>query len=271
MQFLYTENYAVPEPIIEPHMSSDGDGGLDVRLKNGEEFAPTPPPPPPPPPPEDWAEVPAEEVLEEAPPAEGLPEELPIVEPFDDDWDFWGAGRKKKATRKSGKSNRPSSPSGKERLRLIFQSSGYMLPPATPTSNQMSTHARPNENVHERYAEIFLCHAKLYTFADRYQIDRLKRLCLRQLHITLLNFSLYRDRVEDILHLIRFSYSNENTADKNSDSIDGLRELVVRYAACIGQELWAHEEFKELLVDENQFARDIFGKVIKVIDKKDKQ
>lgn len=67
--------------------------------------------------------------------------------------------------------------------------------------------ARANHEVCEDYTEVFLSHAQMYVFADRYSVENLRRLTLRRLHETLVKFTLYDVRVPDITALLAFSYA----------------------------------------------------------------
>lgn len=74
--------------------------------------------------------------------------------------------------------------------------------------------------------EVFLCHARLYKFVDNYDVGPLRDLSLHKLQRSLAEFTLYDQRVGEIVHLMRYSYSN--TTD-HIGSADGLRILVAHY------------------------------------------
>ena len=73
---------------------------------------------------------------------------------------------------------------------------------------------------------MFLAHARLYVIAEKYGVHSLKYLCLHKLHETSVKFTLYKESVEDVAELIRFSYCNDNTPDEGSDE---LRALILTY------------------------------------------
>ena len=77
----------------------------------------------------------------------------------------------------------------------------------------------------EMFTKIFLCHARLYVFADRYQIDSLRTLVLYKLRRTLAAFRLFPQRVPDIFELIRFSYTSTRESDDMGD-------LLTDYVVC---------------------------------------
>lgn len=75
----------------------------------------------------------------------------------------------------------------------------------------------------EDYTEIFLCHARLYVFADEYDVDSLRDLSLHRLQRTLIEFILNDKWAENIVNLLRYNYSNTTDC---SESVDDLRLLV---------------------------------------------
>ena len=82
---------------------------------------------------------------------------------------------------------------------------------------------RKNRESCEDYTEVFLCHARLYVFADKYDVGPLRDLSLHKLQRTLAEFILDDKRAEDIVNLLRYNYSNITDC---SESIDDLRLLV---------------------------------------------
>ena len=67
---------------------------------------------------------------------------------------------------------------------------------------------RTNERDREDWTDVFLSHARLWSFADRYDVVNLQRLTLHLLHRTLTVYTLHEKRVGDILTLIQFVYEN---------------------------------------------------------------
>ncbi len=116
-----------------------------------------------------------------------------------------------------------------------------------------------NRELCEDYTEIFLYHARLYVFADKYDVDSLKDLSLHMLQRTLIEFTLYDERIENIINLLRYSYSN--TTDR-SESIDDLRLLVVHYFTCVVENLSRSNEFQLLLKKVDSFARDLVKQML---------
>ena len=84
--------------------------------------------------------------------------------------------------------------------------------------------ARPNQAVNEDYANVFIGHAAMYVFGEKYGIPALKETALAKLHSTLNNFILFEERFQDVLVLVHYIYENTCATVK----IDPLRELITR-------------------------------------------
>ena len=70
---------------------------------------------------------------------------------------------------------------------------------------------RPRANVErcEDYTPVFLSHARMYVFADEWDIERLRFISLHKLQQTLMAFTIYDDsRVDDLVSLLRFVYDH---------------------------------------------------------------
>lgn len=145
-----------------------------------------------------------------------------------------------------------ASSSRKEKLWKLFEKA-YAGP-------KPSFHPRKNLNSCEAYDEVFLSHARLYVFAERWDIARLRMLSLKKLHKTLSVFTPYEERAEDIVALMRYSYANTERSD------DPLRSLVIHYATCVVEKLVPNPEFKKLLEKQCKLASDL---VVKMIDRLD--
>ncbi|KAJ9653420.1 hypothetical protein H2201_009145, partial [Coniosporium apollinis] len=205
------------------------------------------------------------------PDPENLAELTPVADgQLDDPWS-WGVTKKDKKKGKKGRvylfdeaaeSLKDAGPASKtvrsKRLELWDDFRGKSYAISAP-----SFQPRRNSETCEDYTEVFLCHARLYVFADKYDIDTLKRLSLHKLQRTLAIFTLYNERVGDVVELMRYSYSN--TADR-SGTIDDLRLLVVHYAACVVEDLIQSAQFQSLLADIGQLARDLVGQMLKRLD-----
>ena len=133
--------------------------------------------------------------------------------------------------------------------------------PSTHTQDTKSCEPRGNQSAEEDYTPIFLGHARLYVFADKYDIIPLKALVLAKLHDTLCKFSLYEARFGDILELVRYVY--ENTPSRTPR--DSLRELVTHYVAYEAKKLAASEQGLDLVEENGSFARDLLSMVLEEV------
>ncbi|KAF2669823.1 hypothetical protein BT63DRAFT_478064 [Microthyrium microscopicum] len=110
------------------------------------------------------------------------------------------------------------------------------------------------------YKPIFLAHARLYALGDKYAISSLKSLTLSKLHRALLNFKLCDERVEDVVALIDFVYSN--TAPSSEEK---LRELVVDYVISEENTIGKSDSFLELLGGGGDFVQDHQKKLFQLL------
>lgn len=118
---------------------------------------------------------------------------------------------------------------------------------------------RKNRESCEEYSEVFLSHARLYTLADKYDIPELRKLSLHKIYISLKEFTLYPNRVGDVVDLASYSFENTITGDK-------LRTLLVDYCACIFEDMLGNDGFKELLDKSSDFAFELLKKLENRLD-----
>ncbi len=114
--------------------------------------------------------------------------------------------------------------------------------------------ARGNSEACENFIEVFLCHARLFVFADKYLITALTGLCLHKLHQTLIAFHLYDERAGDVVELLRYAYSGEGWGN--------LQALVVHYAACVIRKLQKNEDFVALLGERSSLSADLIDRLL---------
>ncbi|KAG5961189.1 hypothetical protein E4U58_004386 [Claviceps cyperi] len=134
----------------------------------------------------------------------------------------------------------------------------------TPTSNLFNCQSCRNKirapvapllnswSMDTDYSQLLIAHAKIFLFADCYEIDALMNLAMQKLHKALCEFRLSRVRVDDILALIRFCY--EQPAPEK------LRKLVASYSAAImdsNVSTVLAECFQNVLKESGEFAADI--------------
>ena len=113
--------------------------------------------------------------------------------------------------------------------------------------------ARANKGPEEDYTEVFLGHARMYIFAEKYDIQPLKKLALQKLQHQLAIHTLYIDRVGDIFTLLRYVYAN--TAEPAGGQED-MRAMLVHYIGVEMANLVKDDEMKELMLEEPDLLSD---------------
>ena len=106
---------------------------------------------------------------------------------------------------------------------------------------------RPNRSPEEDYTEVFLSHAQLFVFADKYDIQPLKMLALEELHATLAKYTLYPVRTGDVVSLLRYVY--RNTGGRKEDTED-LRSMMMQYVSYEMDSLIGDKSFAELMSED---------------------
>lgn len=106
---------------------------------------------------------------------------------------------------------------------------------------------RQNSNKREDYSEVFLGHARLYVFADKYDIQTLKEFTIEELHATLAVYTLYQERTGDIVRLLRYVYAN--TAETKS-GVEDLRTLLTQYMEVEIDTLIKDEDLQGLMIED---------------------
>ena len=147
-----------------------------------------------------------------------------------------------------------------ERMWIKFQRRQY------PSSLTQVFAAPRNQEACDDFSEVFLAHAKLYGFADQWDVQQLRNLALHKLHQTLCSFTLYGERIGDIVDLLGYAYDNELIKDRQGKTVDQLRALLSSYAACALDDLRKSEEFENLLEDNGALGHDIIDKLTKRLD-----
>lgn len=106
---------------------------------------------------------------------------------------------------------------------------------------------RPNESKLENYTEVFLSHARLYVFADKYDIQPLRSVALEQLQVTLDAFTLFVERTADIIVLFRWIY--DNTGD-SKEGVKDIRTTMIRYITKERKTLLGVDAFTAMVAEE---------------------
>ena len=168
---------------------------------------------------------------------------------FDDDfvWRSWSPKEEKKKKKNIGHRS-PSKGSLRESFIIQYDllSSGHSVDPSIPGP-------RGNKAPEEDYTEVFLGHARMYVFAEKYDIQPLKMLAQLKLHHTLSIFTLFPERIGDIMTLLKYVYANTAEAvDGNGD----IRPMLAHYIGCEMEMLAKDGEIKDLMLDNGDMLGD---------------
>jgi hypothetical protein len=106
----------------------------------------------------------------------------------------------------------------------------------------------------------FYCHARVYVFAEMYEIADLRSLALDKLHQALCSFKVVAGQMGRVIDLVRFSYCNDNTRDNEAgQDMDSLRRMVVHFVVCVFGTIVKDDKFPGLMEAGGCFARDLTG------------
>ena len=141
--------------------------------------------------------------------------------------------------------------SKKEQLWEQFTGQKYIISSPRPTLRK--------QEPYDNYTEVFLCHARIYVFAEKYSIWPLKALSLHKLQQILIDYIIYEERIVDIVNLLRYSYSRP----ASQGSVNSLSLLVAQYAACVVEELAKSPLFYLALEEFGSFGKDIMKQMLK--------
>ncbi|KAI8680643.1 hypothetical protein NCS56_00470100 [Fusarium sp. Ph1] len=98
-------------------------------------------------------------------------------------------------------------------------------------------------------ADVFLCHARVFIFADRYKIAKLRDVAIRKLWIAIVNITFTGNAITDITQLVKYVYNHttsENPAGKE------IRALVRRYCIIRLERMCDHAEFRDFAKNSEQ-------------------
>lgn len=137
---------------------------------------------------------------------------------------------------------------------LAFADVKLPAPPLTaPSSSSVFSYQwspRPNCGPRESYERVFLSHARLYILADKYGVEGLRALTLHRLHRTLLHFTIFPERIPDLVTLVETIY--DNTLDE-----DPARTVLARFFGCVVEHVRECEAFRALLRRAGEFSDDL--------------
>ena len=193
--------------------------------------------------------------------AEPLPEETAVI-----DNEFgWGKRKKNKSKGNFGFSDPDPDPpvftTAREDLRNSFRK------PIKSKGAIKAPPPRQNESRTENYSEVFLSHARLYVFAEMYDIQPLKSRALNELHATLAIFTLYPQRTGDIITLLRYVYTNTS---KPKEGVEDLRTLMTHYMGFEMDVLMDDPSFGDLMIEDPELEnrRDFLGDYMTMVQKR---
>lgn len=118
---------------------------------------------------------------------------------------------------------------------------------------------RANLNADEGYDVVFLSHARIFMCAKAWFIEGLAKLALKRLHETLTSFTLYSERVGDVVKLVEYAYSR---SCMGCVGVLDLRDLVMHYAACKIARLVSDQRFQGVLQAENTAGVDLVKELV---------
>lgn len=178
-------------------------------------------------------------------------------EPTSEPYNAFGSGRKSKKIDKSKKGRSCKIPELPTAASRAFESLQYAHPPLI----SLCICANPiDDDSIENIGEVFLVHASLYVLAEKWGIGNLKMLSLNKLKQTLETLDLCTSKVQYIIDLAEYAYSNDNTPDLET-GIDELRKLVCYYIAAYIKIIEKDRMFKEFFEAGGAFTWDIWKQV----------
>lgn len=118
---------------------------------------------------------------------------------------------------------------------------------------------RGNQAPNEDYTEVFLSHARLYVFAEKYDIQPLKALALEELQAMLAIFNLHIERTGDIIALLRYVY--ENTCE-STEGVENMRTLMTHYVGYEMDTLMKDDNFRDLMIEDGGALLGDFMKMV---------
>jgi hypothetical protein len=149
--------------------------------------------------------------------------QVEVVEPAAEDmFGGWGSLSAPRRDKKKG-SFKPALRTPKPMLETFKSLSYPLLQPRSYLEHTCDP--AMSEGTNENISEVLLLHASFYVLADKWGVKSLKMLTLLKLHQTLSMLRLDTPKVQYIIELAQYTYSDKRTPDLDN-GIDKLRELV---------------------------------------------
>lgn len=108
------------------------------------------------------------------------------------------------------------------------------------------------------YLPVFLSHAQLYVFADKYGVPDLQILVIARLYETMSRFNYHTATRTNIVELVTYAY--DNTPDRH-DELDRLRAVMVHFCANNIGALQESGHFRTLLEGGGSFVTSLVSKM----------
>lgn len=176
--------------------------------------------------------------------ANGEPAKDPVP---NDEWGSWGTPTKDKK-----KAKKMTELAVKGFLRESFVSQRRNTGPSTSSIPA----ARANKGPDEDYTQVFLGHARMYVFSEKYDVQPLRELALQKLQHQLAIHTLYIERVGEITALLRYVYANTMAPITTIHEEDGIRAMLAHYIGVEMANLVKEGEIKNLMLEDADLLGD---------------
>ena len=176
-------------------------------------------------------------------------------EPFMEDLD-WAVPTK---TRKKGA--RKATP--KQTLLSLadysFRKSLTEVFPVVPRGTFVSTESAGDYDTQGDFTEVLLCHARVYSMADQFQVSKLKELAIYKIYMLLRQIN-HSDNchISNLISILDFVYGHTMGLESTKEP---LRDLLAHYVAWDFRGRMEEEDFKAYLVKKGAFTLDVCEKV----------
>lgn len=125
--------------------------------------------------------------------------------------------------------------------------------------NISSSTPHTNTNTPKSYLPLFLGHARLYSLAEKYRVESLKTLTLNKLEQCLAQYKNYDGWDLDIVELIEYAFSDDNTPAEGEDQ---LRKCLIGYLMGELRAIGKFRRFSTMLESGGAFARSFWPQML---------
>lgn len=121
----------------------------------------------------------------------------------------------------------------------VLREAGLMKKIKSPAKKPLSDpQSLRNKDPATDYTDVFLSHARLYVFADYYQIAELMNRSLSRLVDCLINFELHAERVGDVIELLEYCSRTHSPAPEQ------LQSLLIWYTMAKAMKMCSNARFQ---------------------------